>query len=94
MTVLKKKHLVVAGGGPAGISAATQAAHQGMAVTVVDEYDRLGGQYFRGRQESTAAGSPRRFFRESPSVQIFANAVVVDTPAKGVLSVWKQGGSV
>lgn len=94
MTVLKKKHLVVVGGGPAGISAATQAAHQGMAVTVVDEYDRLGGQYFRGRQESTAAGSPHRFSRESPGVQVFANTVVVDTPAKGVLSIWKQGGGV
>ena len=90
MTVPQAKHLVVAGGGPAGVSAATRAAQLGMAVTVVDEYDKLGGQYFRGRQDSTAAGSPRRFSSESPGVQTLANTVVVDTPANGVLSVWQQ----
>jgi NADPH-dependent 2,4-dienoyl-CoA reductase/sulfur reductase-like enzyme len=88
------KQLVVVGGGPAGLSAATRAHDLGMAVTVVDEYDRIGGQYFRGRQDSNAAGSPRRFSRQSPGVQVLANAVVVDTPTDGVLSVWKQGGGV
>jgi NADPH-dependent 2,4-dienoyl-CoA reductase/sulfur reductase-like enzyme len=88
------KQLVVVGGGPAGLSAATRAAQLGMTVTVVDEYDRIGGQYFRGRQDSKAAGSPRRFSRESPGVQVVANTVVVDTPAEGVLSVWKQGDGV
>ena len=88
------KHLVVVGGGPAGLSAGTQAARLGMAVTVVDEYDKVGGQYFRGRQDSDAPGSPRRFARESPAVQTLVNTVVVDTPANGVLSVWSEGSAV
>ena len=85
------KHLVVVGGGPAGLSAATRAAQLGMAVTVVDEYDKMGGQYFRGRQDSEAAGSPRRFARQSPGVQTLSNTVLVDAPARGVLSVWSHG---
>jgi len=84
------KHLVVVGGGPAGLSAATQAAQLGMTVTVVDEYGKLGGQYFRGRQGSDAAGSPRHFARETQGVQTLVNRVVVDTPADGVLSVWSE----
>ena len=92
MTVAK--HLVVVGGGPAGLSAGTQAVRSGMAVTVVDEHDKVGGQYFRGRQDSDAPGSPRRFARESPAVQTLANTVVVDTPANGVLSVWSEGRAV
>ena len=88
------KYLVVVGGGPAGLSAATRASQLGMAVTVVDEYGKMGGQYFRGRQNSTVAGSPRRFLLESPGVEIFSHGIVVDTPAHGVLSVWKQGGGV
>lgn len=88
------KRLVVVGGGPAGLSAATQAAQLGMAVTVVDEYEKLGGQYFRGRQDSDADGSPRHFTHKTQGVETLVNRVVVDTPANGRLSVWSEGQGV
>lgn len=39
--------LIVVGGGPAGLAAATAASEAGASTLLVDENDRLGGQYFR-----------------------------------------------
>ena len=39
--------VVVVGAGPAGLSAALEASRAGASVTVVDEYARPGGQYFK-----------------------------------------------
>lgn len=39
--------VLVVGGGPAGLSAAALASRRGLQVTIIDESDRLGGQYFR-----------------------------------------------
>ena len=43
----KNSEILVIGGGPAGLSAAIEAAGFGAAVTVVDENDRAGGQLFK-----------------------------------------------
>ena len=87
----ESKQLIVVGGGPAGLSAATEAACYGMAVTLVDESSTLGGQYFRGRQDSEEEGSPRVFERQSQGVQTLIDTVVFDAPGAGVLSVLTEG---
>ncbi len=44
---MKRYDLIVIGAGPAGLSAAIEAAEHGMAVVVFDENDRPGGQLFK-----------------------------------------------
>lgn len=89
----ESKQLIVVGGGPAGLSAATEAACHGMAVTLVDESSTLGGQYFRGRQDSNEEGSPRFFERQrhGHGVLTLLGTVVFDAPETGVLSVLTEG---
>jgi NADPH-dependent 2,4-dienoyl-CoA reductase/sulfur reductase-like enzyme len=89
----EKKHIVVVGGGPAGLSAATEAARYGMGVTLVDESSTLGGQYFRGRQDSDEDGSPLFFEhqRHGHDVQALLDTVVFDAPGDGALSVATEG---
>ena len=91
--IREKKHIVVVGGGPAGVSAATEAARYGMGVTLVDESSTLGGQYFRGRQDSDEEGSPLFFEhqRHGHDVQVLLYTVVFDVPGDGVLSVSTEG---
>lgn len=48
--LMVKTDIVIVGAGPAGLSAALRAADAGAAVTVVDEYVKPGGQYFRQPQ--------------------------------------------
>ncbi|MFN8113076.1 MAG: NAD(P)/FAD-dependent oxidoreductase [Solirubrobacterales bacterium] len=47
--------LVVVGGGPAGLAAATAASDAGASTLLVDENDRLGGQYLRQPRGEAAA---------------------------------------
>lgn len=53
---IRKKKVIVVGGGPAGLSAAKEAARVGHSVTLYEEKERLGGQLFyagamEGREE-------------------------------------------
>lgn len=84
-------HLVVAGGGPAGIMAAVEAHRRGLQVTIVDENATVGGQYFRSRQKATSPGSPGYLARNAPEVRVLAGTVIVDAPAEGRLTVWADG---
>lgn len=81
-----ERDLIIVGAGPAGIAAAVAAAAAGMRVTLIDESDRPGGQYFRGRPDSREAGSPQAL--AATGVTVLSNAVVVDAPRAGVLTVW------
>lgn len=49
--------LVVIGGGPAGLAAATTAAELGVQVTLIDEQSTPGGQIFRGIENADSANS-------------------------------------
>src|SRR5882672_9992062 len=51
----QKFDVLVIGGGPAGIAAATRAAECGGSVGIVDDNFRLGGQIWRGGAEDTHA---------------------------------------
>ncbi len=86
-------HLVVAGGGPAGIMAAVEAHRRGMRVTIVDENTTVGGQYFRSRQTAVSPGSPGYLARNAPDVRVLAGTSIVDAPAEGRLTVWAERGS-
>ena len=44
---MNTRPLIVVGGGPAGIAAATEAATFGLNVTILDEAPTLGGQIYR-----------------------------------------------
>jgi NADPH-dependent 2,4-dienoyl-CoA reductase/sulfur reductase-like enzyme len=56
--------LVVVGGGPAGIAAATEAARAGLRCLLVDEAPSLGGQIYRQLPEPFRAKDPRRLGRD------------------------------
>jgi NADPH-dependent 2,4-dienoyl-CoA reductase/sulfur reductase-like enzyme len=56
--------LVVVGGGPAGIAAATEAAGAGLRCLLVDEAPSLGGQIYRQLPEPFSAKDPRRLGRD------------------------------
>ncbi len=47
--------IVIVGAGPAGVAAGVTAARAGAQVTLIDEYDRAGGQYFKQPAGSSAA---------------------------------------
>ncbi len=92
------RELVVVGGGPAGMAAAGAAASRGVAVTLVDAAERLGGQIYRqagvghpgspvdpaGRAH--AASLPRRFARLDERVEVLGgwNVWHVEADAQGV----------
>ena len=44
---MKRYDVIVIGAGPAGLSAAVQAAEQGISVIVFDENEKPGGQLFK-----------------------------------------------
>jgi NADPH-dependent 2,4-dienoyl-CoA reductase/sulfur reductase-like enzyme len=80
--------LIVVGGGPAGLSAAAEASAWGVRATVIEEAPRLGGQYYRGRQGSASAGSPRWFGQRNGGTETLSRTAVVDAPTPGVLTTW------
>lgn len=83
------RHLVVVGGGPAGLYAAAEAVGHGMEVTVVEEFATLGGQYFRGRTDHRGS-LPRPIDSVRREAKVLVETAVVDAPARGVLTVWSH----
>ncbi|MGC5077416.1 FAD-dependent oxidoreductase [Agrococcus sp. DT81.2] len=52
---MSERHVIVLGGGPAGLAAASGALAEGARVTLLDEGERLGGQYWRHHEQLTDA---------------------------------------
>ena len=82
--------LIIIGGGPSGMSAATEAASHGLTVALVDERPTLGGQIYKQlgvgfqiRSEKSLGKDARKgraLIRqtEHPLITIFLKSVVVD----------------
>ena len=56
--------VVVVGGGPAGIAAATVAARSGASVALLDDNPGLGGQIWRGESRDSSSESAAGWFKE------------------------------
>ena len=79
--------IVVIGGGPAGIAAATRAAEIGSSVLLVDDNPALGGQIWRGNEKIPSSRDARKWserLRRS-GVEVVRGYRVFDQPAPGVL---------
>lgn len=50
---MSDRHVIILGAGPAGLAAASGALAEGARVTLLDEGDRLGGQYWRHHERLT-----------------------------------------
>ena len=87
--VTREARVVIIGAGPAGLSAAEEAAVHGLAVDVVEESARLGGQYFRSRQTSLRPGSPRHFSAARTGARVRVGTVMVDAEP-GAVVVWSS----
>jgi NADPH-dependent 2,4-dienoyl-CoA reductase/sulfur reductase-like enzyme len=86
--------LVIIGAGPAGMAAAVKAHHLGLNVTLLDEYPRLGGQYYRGQAATLADGSPGELASHGSCIDCRLETSVFDIPCEGRLSIWSpQSGA-
>lgn len=77
--------VVVVGGGPAGIAAATCAAECGQQVAILDDNFKVGGQIWRG-SDSTSAIARQWYERlQKANVEILSGTRVFDQPSAGIL---------
>ena len=53
---MKEVDLIIIGGGPAGVTAATEAARMGASVALIDENENLGGKVFGANGSNIQAG--------------------------------------
>ena len=68
--------VVVAGGGPAGLAAATAAANAGASVILVDHENAIGGHLLWGSDEDRAAAADLKAAAEKAGVEILENSTV------------------
>ena len=90
--------VVVVGAGPAGIAAATTAAHKGCSVVVVDDNASAGGQIWRDAVSSANGKSDSkkaRAFAEFPQsgARLLAGRKVFDAPQPRVLRTIAEGSA-
>jgi len=79
-------HVLVIGGGPAGLAAAARAADCGMRVGIVDDNLGLGGQIWRGAADGEMPGAGRWIQRvRSANVAVLCGMRVFHQPEAGVL---------
>lgn len=102
---MKQTEIVVVGGGPAGLSAAINAAALGARVTVFDRSNRLGGQLvkqthmFFGSQKQYASVRgvdiadilANELMKYKDNVEIHTDATVIGLYEDGMLTVEKDG---
>ena len=85
--------IVVVGGGPAGLAAASAAAESGHQVTLVDETPWLGGQIWRGQSPRATLPQARRWFdrfRRS-GARLLEETTVIAAPEPGLLLAERRG---
>src|SRR6266545_5282034 len=79
--------VLVVGGGPAGIAAASYAARSGRHVAIVDDNPTLGGQIWRGELAKPGAPEAAAWFERTRKLHILpiCGARVIDQPQAGLL---------
>lgn len=79
--------VLVIGGGPAGLAAASCAAQGGARVSIVDDNPHLGGQIWRGEHENTSHPEAAEWLRRvrDAKVNFISGARVYDQPEAGRL---------
>ena len=102
---MKEVDLVIIGGGPAGITAATEAARIGVSVALIDENENLGGKVFgptgNAIKDSAAdniekdIGSQilKGFNRVRDKISVFLNTEVWDIVDQRIVSLYPRAGS-
>ena len=87
LPVLRKRNILIAGGGPAGMQAALTAAERGHQVTIVEKSDRLGGLKFADNADFKY--TLRRFrdmqaqkIMDHPGIDVRLNATVTEELVK------------
>ena len=83
-----KFDVVVVGGGPAGLAAASASAESGRETALLDETPWLGGQIWRGQQAKPTIPEAARLlarFRQSKAVLLDNRCVVAPASAKALL---------
>lgn len=80
-------NVVVVGGGPAGMAAAVRACESGGSVLLIDDNPDLGGQIWRGEDQSLSTGEARRWRERlaKSGCEVLRGFRVFDHPAQGVL---------
>jgi hydrogen cyanide synthase HcnB len=102
---MKEVDLVIIGGGPAGITAATEAARMGASVALIDENENLGGKVF-GPTGNTIKGSAsdkieknlrrqmlKDFDRVKDKVLLYLNTEVWDVVDQRLVLLYSRSGS-
>src|ERR1700690_2178565 len=79
--------VLVAGGGPAGMAAATRAAESGVRVGIVDDNASLGGQIWRRASQDHEAKDAARWTEHVQAAQVttLCGMRIFDQPEPGVL---------
>lgn len=87
--------VVVVGGGPAGIAAATRAAESGAKVLLVDESPRVGGQIWRHRTTTTLPTLARNWISRlgQSGATVSSGTSVVDIASDGELVITTERGN-
>jgi hydrogen cyanide synthase HcnB len=102
---MKEVDLIIIGGGPAGITAATEAARIGASVALIDENENLGGKVF-GPTGNAIKGSAsdkiekdirsqilKNFNRVRDNISVFLNTEVWDIVDQRIVSLYPRDGS-
>ena len=102
---MREVELIIIGGGPAGITAATEAARIGASVALIDENENLGGKVF-GPTGNAIKGSAsdkiekdigsqilKDFNRVRDKISVFLNTEVWDIVDQRIVSLYPRAGS-
>ena len=87
-----RKRLVVCGAGPAGTAAAVL-GRRWFDVIVIDEHERPGGQYWRGRSRGPAWASPSRL-GGAADLRYCGDTQIVDASQSGALGCLRGDGAL
>ena len=102
---MKPTDVAIVGAGPAGLAAAQAARNEGCTVTIIDDQDTPGGQFFRqpsallgqtGRDRfSSKPAIAQRLFRvlDDPAVDYRPSTTVWNIPDSGVLALACEGSA-